>query len=352
MAKRDQRNIARSVDDGTPHLQAINCESGESGIVAGDILCITGVNTKGLWVMKKADSNDGSLPIFPLFIAKTRCDLISNKFDVVPWMQLNNVNTSGAAIGDPVYLSTTAGGWTLTAPAGQQVRVGVVLAVSASVGRIALTPNLATPAGTTVTVAGAVFTAQSAGASGSLALFEATANGTNKVIILTPTTLASDVYLGLPEATLDLQDVVKSLVLRTAKITVSAAEIRALETTAKTLVAAPGAGYFLEPVSVHLWLDFATTAHDDAAADGNLTIGYTDNSGQVVMTVEADTFVDGTADEHRIAYPLKDSSGVQSITPVENAALVLGNDGAAFTGTGDSPIYAEVLYRVRSLTMA
>lgn len=47
---------------------------------------------------------------------------------------VTNVNTSGATIGDPVYLSTE-GGWTLTKPTAASIRrIGRVIKVSATVG--------------------------------------------------------------------------------------------------------------------------------------------------------------------------------------------------------------------------
>ena len=50
-----------------------------------------------------------------------------------------NLNTNAGNVGDPVYLSTTAGGWSLTAPTGNDdivQEVGTVAVKSATVGRI------------------------------------------------------------------------------------------------------------------------------------------------------------------------------------------------------------------------
>ena len=49
---------------------------------------------------------------------------------------MRRVNTNGATIGDPVYLSATAGSFSLT-PVGLTRKVGEVTAVSATVGKIA-----------------------------------------------------------------------------------------------------------------------------------------------------------------------------------------------------------------------
>ncbi len=48
-----------------------------------------------------------------------------------------------------------------------------------------------------------------------------------------------------------------SVVLNVAKVTLTATEIKALYTTEQTLVAAPGAGKFIQPVSITAALDYS-----------------------------------------------------------------------------------------------
>lgn len=57
---------------------------------------------------------------------------------VVLVKEVSGIDTSGGAVGDPVYLSTTAGGWTLTRPTGDQFVqvIGYISVVNASTGRI------------------------------------------------------------------------------------------------------------------------------------------------------------------------------------------------------------------------
>ena len=59
---------------------------------------------------------------------------------VAVFYEVSGVNTSSAAVGDVVYLDTTAGGWTRTRPTGGQYIqvIGTITVVSASVGRIVL----------------------------------------------------------------------------------------------------------------------------------------------------------------------------------------------------------------------
>ena len=126
--------------------------------------------------------------------------------------------------------------------------------------------------------------------------------------------------------------------------TVTAAQIRALAATQISLVPAVASTYNIF-LGALLELDFGT-AHDDAASDGNLVIRYTDGSGVAVGFLEADSFVDAVADAARWVYPTDDVAGAANIpkVPVVNAAIVLDNDGAEYTGTGTSVIDVVVYY--------
>lgn len=135
-----------------------------------------------------------------------------------------------------------------------------------------------------------------------------------------------------------------------AQVTIATASVLLLNTTPVTLVAAPGAGKFLELVSAHFWLDYNTVAYNGIAADEDLEIRYTNGSGQEVASVEATGFLDATADAHALAKPASAAVGTaELIQPVANAALVLfmstGN-----IATGNSPLKVEVFYRIRDLT--
>ena len=127
-----------------------------------------------------------------------------------------------------------------------------------------------------------------------------------------------------------------------AELDISAAEILALFTTPKELVAAPGAGKLLEFISLLLAYDFNTTAYTIGTAT-DLQVKYTDAAGAAVSTTEAVTgFLDGVADDLRSLDKLE-----VSVTPVVNAALVL-TLAVANPTLGDSPIHAKVAYRVHA----
>ena len=123
-------------------------------------------------------------------------------------------------------------------------------------------------------------------------------------------------------------------------VEISSAEILALFTTPKTLVAAPGAGKVLEFVSLLLALDYNTTAYTVGTAT-DLQVKYTNASGVAVSTTRAVTgFLDQTTDTIFLLDRLE-----ATIAPAINAALVLCLAVANPT-LGNSPIHAKVVYRV------
>lgn len=129
-----------------------------------------------------------------------------------------------------------------------------------------------------------------------------------------------------------------------AQVTVSSAEILALNATPKTLVAAPGAGRILILEGVVLFYDYNSAAYAGIASGEDLSVKYTDGSGTAVGGCEATGFLDQTADAVRYIRPYTATSGVSDLTPVANAALVLHMLTGEIT-TGNSPLYARVFYR-------
>ena len=125
-----------------------------------------------------------------------------------------------------------------------------------------------------------------------------------------------------------------------ADIEISSAEILALYTTPKELVAAPGAGKVLEFISLLLALDYETTAYTIGTAT-DLQVNYTNGSGASASTTRAATgFLDQTVDQLSSLDKLE-----ATVAPEVNAPLVL-TLGVANVTAGDSPIHAKVAYRV------
>ncbi len=112
-------------------------------ISKGDLVYPSGFNTaSGKLTMAKAEAN-GSNPsrvawfVAPEDIADTEQGIVVGIFE------LTGVDTDSESVGDPVYLSNTAGEWTDTAPSGggeaiQQV--GVVTVSDSSEGKVILMP--------------------------------------------------------------------------------------------------------------------------------------------------------------------------------------------------------------------
>jgi len=127
-----------------------------------------------------------------------------------------------------------------------------------------------------------------------------------------------------------------------AEVEISAAEILALYTLAKELVAAPGAGKVLEFISLTLAYDYGTVAYTIGDAT-NLEVKITDKTGASVSTTQAVTdMIDQVTDQLRALDKLE-----ASVTPVDNAPLCLALAGADPTA-GDGTIHAKVAYRVHA----
>ncbi len=165
---------------------------------------------------------------------------------------------------------------------------------------------------------------------------DATALGSNAV------TTVKILDANVTHAKLDPEIEVKS-----ADITVSSAEMLALNATPKTLIAAPAAGTAIIFEGAVVFLDYGTAAYAaiDAAGD-DLAFRYTGVAGAIVAECEATGFLDLTADAMRYVRPhAAVAAADSSITPVAAAALVLHMLNSEIT-TGDSPLKVRVYYRV------
>lgn len=131
-------------------------------------------------------------------------------------------------------------------------------------------------------------------------------------------------------------------VLHSVDVTVSTAEILALNATPKTVLAAPGVGLFIRPVSALLMLDYNSAAYAGIAGGEDLTFKYTNSGGTTLMTVETTGFLDQTADATRYVEPAVAST---DITPVANAPVVLHLLSGEIT-TGNSPLKIRFFYKV------
>ncbi len=110
-----------------------------SEIAAGKLLYISGYDsTNACYEVSLADADDPNKPaqlIANETIANASTGEVVKKYDLAAQ------DTSGSTVGDPVYLSATAGEWTATAPTGDsqtKQEIGVITSVNATTGTVRL----------------------------------------------------------------------------------------------------------------------------------------------------------------------------------------------------------------------
>lgn len=129
-----------------------------------------------------------------------------------------------------------------------------------------------------------------------------------------------------------------------ADVTVTSAQVLALNATPITLLAAPGANkaIIFEGGVIH---KPAGTAYAGIAAGEDLALKYTDGSGLEVGECEMTGFADQTTAQSRWIRPHTAASGISSIVPVANAVLVAHMLTGEIT-TGDSDFLFRLYYRI------
>jgi len=133
-------------------------------------------------------------------------------------------------------------------------------------------------------------------------------------------------------------------------ITLTNAELKALNTTAKELIVAPGPGRFIELVSATLHLKVGTEVLAETA--DNLDIEYDDGTGSAVCTtIETTAFIEQTVDQLYFitVSALAGTTIVSSLATNKNLAL-LSNEGD-FTGnaSNDAVMKVRVSYRIHDV---
>lgn len=106
-----------------------------------DILYVSGTSRRRYELSKAdADSVVAATGTLLLALGDTRRTTEGDPTGVaVPWGLITEQDTSALSVGDPVYLSSTAGGWSAT-PVGFGRRIGTVIKSDATDGRILFRP--------------------------------------------------------------------------------------------------------------------------------------------------------------------------------------------------------------------
>ncbi len=128
-------------------------------------------------------------------------------------------------------------------------------------------------------------------------------------------------------------------------VSLTAAEIKALRATPKTLLVAQGTNNWIQVVSVVIYLKFGTIAFTGI---GTLQLKYTDGSGPSILdtAIPATAFVIGA--DH-ITPAVSANQGFVAANAI-NKAVVLHNIGAAEFLAGDGTAKVKFTYRVHDLS--
>lgn len=122
-------------------------------------------------------------------------------------------------------------------------------------------------------------------------------------------------------------------------VTIATADVKTLNTTPVTVLPAQGAGKFIEPLSLELFLDYESAAYAGIDASEDLSLEH-ETSGQILQ-IETTGFLDQTSDQRRFA------KNVSQLV-AENEAIILKLLNGDIT-TGDSPLKCRLSYRIHDV---
>jgi hypothetical protein len=133
-------------------------------------------------------------------------------------------------------------------------------------------------------------------------------------------------------------------------VTITNAQIKALRASPKVLVAAPGAGYFLEFRHAWLILNYGSEALTESADD--LVIQYHTSGDDVSGSIDSTNFLTATADT--IIEVLPTTVAYNPASDMANLALELFNTGdgeIAGNASLDTTMTCIIEYRIHKTTL-
>lgn len=127
-------------------------------------------------------------------------------------------------------------------------------------------------------------------------------------------------------------------------VTVTSAQLLALNATPQTIIAAPDAGIAIVPTRMAIYKP-AGVAYGGIAAGEDLVLKYTNAAGaQITGVIETTGFLDQTTAQTRVVgMPASTGATAGDYTPVAAAPAVLHLLTGEIT-TGDQPLYVRVWY--------
>ena len=141
---------------------------------------------------------------------------------------------------------------------------------------------------------------------------------------------------------------VGSSIIQQSTVSITNAQMLTLRASPITLVAAPGAGKFLEFISATLFFNRAAAYTETA---DNMAIRYTNGSGTIVSeTIETTGFVDAAGDAITFARPLATPPILTAAGEIANGLLCIHNTGGDEFGGGNASNFVKVVtnYRVHT----
>lgn len=131
-------------------------------------------------------------------------------------------------------------------------------------------------------------------------------------------------------------------VIKSVDKIITTAEVKALNATPITVLAAVGSGTYVEFLGAYVLLDYAAAAYDDGAGE-DLVFQNLSGGAEVSHSIDA-TLLDGTADAVVWAGP-KAAEAAATTTLVANGGFEVTIQSGEWI-TGDSPLKIRLYYRL------
>lgn len=135
-----------------------------------------------------------------------------------------------------------------------------------------------------------------------------------------------------------------AVAVKVSDVTLSAAQMLALNATPVTVVAAPGAGFMTIVLGILCFYDYLGTEFGGVGATEDLAFKYTDGSGQQICAFETTGWLNQTSDGYRLLAPQYAATGTPGgVVPVANAAIVAQLLNGEFA-TGNGTVRVRVFH--------